>query len=134
MNREDARVERELMQRDALALASGTGIAVERSMLVPLLCARARVQYDTNDAPVVEYQSVFGDWFVDGQTIIREMMSDHDFEKVFSAPKAVPAKPRERNPFAKGPDFNLTEQMRLLKIDPMTAARLKAVAAEEHSR
>jgi len=33
-----------------------------------------------------------------------------------------------RNPFRKGPEWNLTEQMRLLKSDPGLAARLQAAA------
>jgi hypothetical protein len=33
-----------------------------------------------------------------------------------------------KNPFRKGADWNLTEQMRLLKSDPQLAARLKAAA------
>ena len=36
--------------------------------------------------------------------------------------------PRQ-NPFLPGADWNLTEQMRLLKSDPQVAARLKAAAA-----
>lgn len=134
MNREDARVERELMQRDALTIAAGTGIAVERSMLVPLLCARARIQYDTDGAPAVEYLSPFGDWYVGREDIIRELRSHAEFSPVFDAPKAVSEKTREPNPFRRGREFNLTDQMRLLKSDPMTAARLKAAAAEEYGR
>ena len=34
----------------------------------------------------------------------------------------------QKNPFKKGPDWNLTEQMRLTKSDPGLAARLKAAA------
>ena len=33
-----------------------------------------------------------------------------------------------KNPFRKGADWNVTEQMRLLKKDPQLAARLKAAA------
>lgn len=35
---------------------------------------------------------------------------------------------QRKNPFRKGPDWNLTEQMRLLKTDPRTAERLKHAA------
>lgn len=35
---------------------------------------------------------------------------------------------QRKNPFRKGPDWNLTEQMRLLKTDPRTAERLKNAA------
>jgi hypothetical protein len=33
-----------------------------------------------------------------------------------------------KNPFKRGPEWNLTEQMRLLNTDPPLAARLKAAA------
>ena len=35
---------------------------------------------------------------------------------------------QRKNPFRRGPDWNLTEQMRLLKTDPRLAERLKAAA------
>ncbi len=35
---------------------------------------------------------------------------------------------QRKNPFRKGPDWNVTEQMRLLKTDPRTAERLKNAA------
>jgi len=35
---------------------------------------------------------------------------------------------QRKNPFRKGPDWNLTEQMRLLKTDPRLAERFKAAA------
>jgi hypothetical protein len=34
----------------------------------------------------------------------------------------------QKNPFKRGADWNLTEQMRLLKADPALAQRLKAAA------
>lgn len=126
-----ARAAREIIQRDAIKLAAGAGVAAERGMLVPLLCARARIQHDADDAVVVEYQSVFGEWFVSGPDIMREMINDREFGKLFATPRAAPTKQRERNPFARGADFNLTEQMKLLKRDPTGAARLKAAAEEE---
>jgi hypothetical protein len=38
------------------------------------------------------------------------------------------ARALSRNPFKRGADWNVTEQMRLMKTDPQTAARLKAAA------
>lgn len=126
------RAEREIVQRDAIKLAAGAGIVVERSMLVPLLCARARIKRD-GDEIAVEYRSLFGDWCVTGGEIIREMRTDVDFAQIFSKPKATVVKAFEKNPFRRGADFNLTEQCKLLRSDPARAAALKAEAEKEAS-
>lgn len=135
MDQKTMRARREILQRDATKAAAAAGVDVAQSMIVPMLVARARIIQDENDAHVVDYLSIKGDWFLTGTDVIREMMAAPEFAPVFGksekrSPAAKPTESKELNPFRPGLGWNLTKQCWLLKNDPKLAARLQAAAGE----
>lgn len=97
-------------------------------LLVPHLAAVGRARLNRNDKFVVEYQRG-SDW-LSADEFIEHLKADETLRKAFGKPTTdpLPNKSKQRNPYKKGPAFNLTDQMRLEKTNPLLAARLKSEA------
>jgi len=113
------KAEAELAVRDA----SGSPF-----LLVPHLAAVGRARLNRNDKFVVEYQR--GSAWLSADEFIEHLKADETLRKAFAKPTTDPnsSLPKVRNPYKKGPAFNLTEQMRLQRENPNLAASLKAAA------
>jgi hypothetical protein len=99
---------------DDVLRASGANV----HLLAPGLVEKAEI-LDVIDAAYVRIRD--GDDLITVEKAVEKLRADATMRGAFSAGR-VP------NPFQKGPTWNLTEQMRLQRVNPSLAATLKAKA------
>jgi hypothetical protein len=129
VERDRRALEQALIDADARA-----AIAERRAharYLQPILAAAGAVQEEASGRKVVRYEHRHG--WLDAEEFLDVLRLDGDFAAAFpdaAPPKTTtPAKPLydKPNPFARK-TFSLTEQMRLQKINPELASRLREEA------